>query len=111
MTCSVGAWKVLPPYTLRNLPTRLETVRTARPAQLDLSLFKTFDLPRGLKFQVRAEAVSRLERSVLTVPNAPVSDTLGKYRDLATPMRALAAKKTIDLRVESDDIPSVLTVQ
>jgi len=42
--------------------------------------------------------VKRLERSVLTVPNAPVSEIVGKYSDLATPMRALAAMSVCSAR-------------
>jgi hypothetical protein len=32
-----------------------------------------------------------VERSVLANPNVPVRDIVGKYRDLATPILALAA--------------------
>ncbi len=35
---------------------------------------------------------------MLTVPNAPVSEIVGKYSDLATPMRALAAMSVCSAR-------------
>jgi hypothetical protein len=49
-------WKVQAPYTLRTLPSRIDGIRTERPAQLDLSVFKTFALPSKLQLQVRIEA-------------------------------------------------------
>ena len=68
-------WKVLPPYTLRTLPTRLDTVRTDRPVQLDFSLFKSFNLPAGMKLQVRAEAFNAFNTPWFGAPNTTVNAT------------------------------------
>lgn len=68
-------WKVQAPYTLRTSPTRLDTVRTERPLQLDLSIFKAFDLPRGMKLQVRAEAFNATNKPWFPAPNTTVTAT------------------------------------
>ena len=68
-------WKVLPPYTLRTLPTRMESVRTARPALLDWSLFKTFSLPSNLKLQVRVEAFNAFNTPWFGSPSTSINAT------------------------------------
>ncbi len=68
-------WKVLPAYTLRTLPTRLASVRTARPALLDLSLFKSFNLPHKLQLQVRGEAFNAFNTPWFGAPGTSINAT------------------------------------
>jgi hypothetical protein len=68
-------WKVLPAYTLRTLPTRMSTVRTARPAQLDFSIFKSFKLPKKLQVQVRAEAFNAFNTPWFGAPGTSINAT------------------------------------
>ena len=68
-------WKVLPPYTLRTLPSRMENVRTARPALLDFSMFKTIDLPARIKLQVRAEAFNTFNTPWFGSPGTSINAT------------------------------------
>jgi hypothetical protein len=66
-------WRVQAPFTLRTLPTRLESVRTKRPALLDFSLFKTFALASRLRLQVRAEAFNLFNTPWFGGPNTNVN--------------------------------------
>jgi hypothetical protein len=68
-------WKVQAPYTLRTSPTRLDTVRTDRPLNLDFSIFKSFNLPAGMKIQVRAEAFNAFNTPWFGAPNTTVTAT------------------------------------
>jgi hypothetical protein len=68
-------WQVQAPYTLRTSPTRLDTVRTDRPMQLDFSIFKAFNLPAGVKIQVRAEAFNAFNTPWFGAPNTTVTAT------------------------------------
>jgi hypothetical protein len=49
----------------RTFPSTLPDVRTHDLHLLDLGLYKTFDLPRGMTLQVRAEAINALNYTVL----------------------------------------------
>jgi len=73
-TSETVVWKVQDPYVLRTSPTRLETVRTDRPMQLDLSIFKGFRLPYGMQLQVRAEAFNAFNTPWFGAPNTAVNN-------------------------------------
>jgi hypothetical protein len=49
-------FQIQPAFTLRSHSTRFSNIRTSRPPQIDLSLFKTFRFTEGVALQVRAEA-------------------------------------------------------
>lgn len=67
------AWSIQAPFTLRTLPTRLDTVRTSRPTLIDFSLFKTFRLPANLQLQARLEAFNLFNTPWLGAPNTDVN--------------------------------------
>jgi hypothetical protein len=69
-TSETVVWKQQDPYALRTSPTRMETVRTDRPMQLDYSIFKGFGLPRGMQLQIRAEAFNAFNTPWFGAPNA-----------------------------------------
>ena len=66
-------WRVEAPFTLPSSPTRLENVRTKRPALLDFSLFKTFALPSRLRLQVRLESFNLFNTPWFGGPNTNVN--------------------------------------
>jgi hypothetical protein len=67
-------WQVQDPYKLRTSPTRLDTVRTERPMQLDFSIFKGFRLPAGVQLQIRAEAFNAFNTPWFGAPNTAVNN-------------------------------------
>ena len=69
------AWTLQAPFTLRTLPTRLDTVRTSRPTLIDFSLFKTFTLPANLRLQARFEAFNLFNTPWFGAPNTDVNST------------------------------------
>jgi hypothetical protein len=68
------AWQVQAPFTLRTLTTRLEDVRTTRPALIDFSLFKTFALPSRMRLQVRLESFNLFNTPWFGAPNTNVTN-------------------------------------
>jgi hypothetical protein len=69
-----AAWQVQPAFTLRTLTTRLEDVRTKRPALIDFSLFKTFQLPSRMRLQVRLESFNLFNTPWFGAPNTNVTN-------------------------------------
>ena len=67
------AWSIQAPFTLRTLPTRLDTVRTSRPTLIDFSLFKTSRLPANLQLHARLEAFNLFNTPWLGAPNTDVN--------------------------------------
>lgn len=67
-------WKVQDPYVVRTSPTRLDTVRTERPMQLDFSIFKAFRLPAGMQLQIRAEAFNAFNTPWFGAPTTAVNN-------------------------------------
>ena len=66
-------WRVQAPFTLRTAPTRLENVRTKRPALLDFSVFKTFPIASRLRLQVRLESFNLFNTPWFGGPNTNVN--------------------------------------
>ncbi len=54
---------------VRYFPSTLSHVRTANLNLLDMGLYKTFDMSRGVKLQIRIEAINALNYTVLWNPN------------------------------------------
>jgi hypothetical protein len=54
---------------VRTFPSTLPQVRTHDLHLLDLGLYKTLSLPRGIDLQIRAEAINALDYTVLWAPN------------------------------------------
>jgi hypothetical protein len=65
-------FQVQPAFTLRSHSTRFSNIRTSRPPQIDLSLFKTFTLKEGLALQFRAEAFNFTNTPWFGGPNTTV---------------------------------------
>jgi hypothetical protein len=65
-------FQVQPAFTLRSHSTRFSNIRTSRPPQIDLSLFKTFTLKEGLALQFRAEAFNFTNTPWFGAPNTTV---------------------------------------
>lgn len=68
------AWRIQAPFTLRALPVGLEDVRTSRPALVDFSLFKTFQLPSRFRLQVRLESFNLFNTPWFGAPNTSVTN-------------------------------------
>jgi hypothetical protein len=68
------AWRVQAPFTLRNLPTRFDDIRTKRPALIDFSFFKTFMLPANMRLQARFEAFNFFNTPWFGAPNTNVTN-------------------------------------
>jgi hypothetical protein len=70
-----AVWSLQAPFTLRTIPTRLEDVRTSRPALVDFSFFKTFRLPANMQLQARFEAFNFFNTPWFGAPNTNVTST------------------------------------
>jgi hypothetical protein len=62
-------FQVQPANTLRLHSTRFSNIRTSRPLQIDLSLFKSFTLKEGVSLQFRAEAFNFTNTPWFGAPN------------------------------------------
>jgi hypothetical protein len=62
-------FQVQPAFTLRTHSTRFSNIRTSRPPQIDLSLFKSFTLKEGVSLQFRAEAFNFTNTPWFGAPN------------------------------------------
>ena len=63
---------------VRYFPSTLEHVRTANLNLLDVGLYKTFAIMRGMNFQIRVEAINALNYTVLWNPDQnPRNATFG----------------------------------
>ncbi|HKQ73801.1 MAG TPA: TonB-dependent receptor, partial [Blastocatellia bacterium] len=62
-------FQIQPAFTLRSHSVRFSNIRTSRPPQIDLSLFKSFTLKEGLALQFRAEAFNFTNTPWFGAPN------------------------------------------
>lgn len=69
------AWRVMPAYTLRTLNLRLPDVRTSRPPQIDMSIFKTFPIRERLRIQFRAEAFNAFNTTWFGNPSTSINSS------------------------------------
>jgi hypothetical protein len=67
-------WKIQAPFTLRTIPTRMDDIRTSRPALVDFSMFKTFTLSGRVRLQVRGEAFNLLNTPWFGAPSMAVNN-------------------------------------
>jgi Carboxypeptidase regulatory-like domain/TonB dependent receptor len=63
-------FQVQPAFTLRSHSTRFSNIRTSRPPQIDVSLFKSFTIKEGLAMQLRVEAFNFANTPWFGVPNS-----------------------------------------
>jgi Carboxypeptidase regulatory-like domain/TonB dependent receptor len=63
------------PFSLRSHSVRFSDIRTRRPLQMDLSLFKTFRVKEGLALQFRAEAFNFANTPWFDGPNLDVNSS------------------------------------
>ncbi len=68
-------FQIQPAFTLRSHSTRFSNIRTSRPPQIDLSLFKTFTLREGLALQFRAEAFNFANTPWFGAPNTTATSS------------------------------------
>ncbi len=65
--------------TLRNLPFTLDGMRNQRFLKFDTGISKNFRIREGMKFQIRVEAISVLNRPYFSTPNVtPSNNNFGR---------------------------------
>jgi carboxypeptidase family protein len=69
------AYQLQQPYSLRKNSVRFSDIRTRRPLQMDLSLFKTFRVKERLSLQLRAEAFNFTNTPWFGGPNLDVNSS------------------------------------
>jgi Carboxypeptidase regulatory-like domain/TonB dependent receptor len=77
-SCEEGdspVFQLLQPYSLRKHSGRFSHIRTRRPLQMDISLFKTFRIKEGLAMQLRAEAFNFANTPWFGGPNMDVNSS------------------------------------
>ena len=67
-------WRQRPPFTLRTTPLRFDDIRVPWKPTVDASVFKRFDLPRTLRFEVRIEAFNLTNSVIFPAPNTTFND-------------------------------------
>jgi hypothetical protein len=80
-----AAWRIQSPYELSTLSSYLPGIHSHRPPQVNMSLFKTFNLTEALHLQFRAEAFNLTNTPWFDVPNTAVnSPQFGQVTKLQT---------------------------
>jgi hypothetical protein len=68
-----AAWRIQGPYELTTLSGYLSGIRSRRPPQVNMSLFKTFNMTERLHLQFRAEAFNLTNTPWFDVPNTAIN--------------------------------------
>ncbi len=80
-----AAWRIQSPYELSTLSLFLPGVRDRRPPEVNMSLFKTFNLTEALHLQFRAEAFNLTNTPWFGAPNTTInSPQFGQITKLQT---------------------------
>ena len=75
-------WRQRPPFTLRTTPLRFDDIRVPWKPTLDASLFKHFELPRTMRFELRLEAFNLTNSVIFPGPSTTFTDAnFGKIAD------------------------------
>jgi hypothetical protein len=68
-----AAWQIQSPYELRTLSLYMPGLRSRRPPQVNMSVFKTFNLTELIHLQFRAEAFNLTNTPWFNAPNVAVN--------------------------------------
>jgi hypothetical protein len=71
-------WQQRPPFTLRTTPDRFADIREPWKPTLDASIFKRFDLPNQMRFELRLEAFNVTNTVIYNNPSTALGANFGR---------------------------------